>query len=167
MYQSIGLTKQLIDSITCCKTSSYANAPVSSKKEKFPLLVFSSGYYFGISDIYTNIMETLASNGYIVISLMHPFDQGMIVWKDGKILKLRKKHALLAFLQLYITEKTEFRNITNTSKKDKIIKRYLRRLKRFNKALNVWTEDTKFCINSLKITRNKLDHDWLIKKNGF
>ena len=166
-YKSIGLSKQLIDSITKGDTNSFLDVPPSLEKEKFPVLVFSSGYYFGIPDIYTHIMETLASHGYIVISIMHPFEQGLVVMKDGEVLKLRKRYALLAFLQLYITEKTEFRDIENNSKKNKIIERYLRKLKKFNKALNVWTEDTEYCINSFIIDATKANPHWLIKKMDF
>ncbi|MGZ2369693.1 alpha/beta hydrolase [Ancylomarina sp. YFZ004] len=166
-YKSIGLSKQLIDSITKSNTNSFLNVPTSVEKEKFPVLVFSSGYYFGIPDIYTHIMESLASHGYIVISTMHPFEQGLVVMENGEVLKLRKKYALLAFLQLYIAEKTEFRDIENKSKEDKIIKRYLHRLKRFNKALDLWTKDTEFCIKSLITDATKANSHWLLKKMDF
>ncbi|MBH5317500.1 hypothetical protein I6N90_06680 [Paenibacillus sp. GSMTC-2017] len=64
--------KALVSSISDVKSHSYWKAPVSSQSEKYPVLLFSPGY--GASNyMYASILENLASHGYIIIAMQHPY----------------------------------------------------------------------------------------------
>lgn len=54
------------------KTHSYIDAPISTS-EAFPVLVFNHGLFMP-ADQSPQLMEHLASHGYIVISIAHPFE---------------------------------------------------------------------------------------------
>jgi dienelactone hydrolase len=66
------------------RTHSALNAAPLAGKARFPLLTFSPG--LGISRInYTAIVEQLASYGYIVAAIDHPYE-GLTVLPDGRVL---------------------------------------------------------------------------------
>ncbi len=64
---------------------SYEQAEISSAEERFPLLVFSHG---GRGFLGSNMvqMEHLASHGYIVVSVTHPYVSSAVVFDDGELI---------------------------------------------------------------------------------
>ena len=71
----------LNDHATLVRTNSYRDAELSPGDARFPVLVFSHGYgsYFTQN---TSLMEHLASLGYVVFSIAHTYDGG-VVFPDG------------------------------------------------------------------------------------
>ena len=69
-------------------THSVLNAPLQKEVKRAPLVIFSHGIY-GFRFQNTAQFEALASRGYIVISLDHPFDATLTVFKDGSIADFR------------------------------------------------------------------------------
>jgi predicted dienelactone hydrolase len=64
--------KVILDSIKNAKSHSYHQLPVSSDQSRYPVLLLSPG--FGASNfMYTSITEELASHGYIVVAIEHPY----------------------------------------------------------------------------------------------
>ncbi len=55
------------------KTNSYIDAPISSIKDNYPLILFSHGYSGSVGQN-TIQMEHLASKGYIVVSISHAYE---------------------------------------------------------------------------------------------
>ena len=67
-------------------THSQENAPISARhpEKEFPLLVFSPGY--GISRLlYTSVVQEVSRHGYIVASIDHPYDAGIVEFPNGKV----------------------------------------------------------------------------------
>lgn len=65
---------------TLCQT----NAPLSTRKSSFPLILFSPG--LGNSRLlYTTIVQEVARNGYIVASIDHPYDAQVVEFPDGRL----------------------------------------------------------------------------------
>lgn len=62
------------------------NAPVAKTQETFPVIIYSHGYW-GWAGQNTALMEELASRGYIVFSIGHPYDAGAIRFDDGEIIE--------------------------------------------------------------------------------
>jgi predicted dienelactone hydrolase len=60
------------------------DVPPTRRREKFPLLFFSHGLGEPRS-IYTGLSEDLASHGYVVVCLDHPYG-GVTVLPDGRVL---------------------------------------------------------------------------------
>jgi predicted dienelactone hydrolase len=164
IYKAKGINEQIADAMKHADTHSYPDLPVSSKENKYPVLIFSPGYYFGIADMYTCFMENLASHGYIVVSVTHPYEQPYVLWKDGEEIYLRKKKAQLAYLELLISRKLQFRKRNSWENIVIIAKNVLKRLKQFNKSLGIWVDDTEFVINYLEKTKKENGSRDLFKK---
>lgn len=63
--------------------NSFLNAPVT-QGAKYPVLLFSPG--FGIpAALYTGMAEDLASHGYIVVAIEHPYFTGPVAYPDGHV----------------------------------------------------------------------------------
>lgn len=149
IFKPLGVKKSFLDSTRHFKTHSVCNAPISTKQEKFPVIIFSSGYYFGIPDLNSCIMENLASNGYIVCSLTHPYEQPYVAFPDGKKIYLKKGKTRLAFLQLLIADWVRPKDKSTVEKREAITRNTLKRLKKFDKALKLWVDDSEFLVKTL------------------
>ena len=65
------------------RTHASSNAKISTSSRKYPLLVFSPG--FGEQSLtYSAMLEDLASHGYVVAAIDHPYDATCIVFPDGR-----------------------------------------------------------------------------------
>ena len=66
------------------RTYAYQDAPVSDEPSKYPVLVFSPGWA-SLPEEYSIQIEELASHGYLVVSIYHPYYSGATVFPDGRI----------------------------------------------------------------------------------
>ncbi|MFC3654608.1 hypothetical protein FZ025_10645 [Xanthomonas hyacinthi] len=63
-------------------THSRPDAPLSTAQSRWPVVVFNHGYW-GWPGQNTALMERLASHGYLVFSIGHPYDAGAYTFADG------------------------------------------------------------------------------------
>ena len=77
------------------KTHAYSNIPLSSAEQKYPILIFSHGMT-GFRSQNTFQVEELASYGYIVVGIDHPYDAAATVYPDGREI-LIQTHNLSGF----------------------------------------------------------------------
>jgi len=147
MFSSKGITMAMFDSIAQYSTYAAYGIPVSAQMQKFPLVVFNAGYYFGHIDLYTTYIENLVSNGFIVCGVTHLYEQPYVHFPDGEEARLVKKKATLHFLQWLLVDKTQFRRPITVKKQYKITRMYLIRLRRFTKSMRVWVNDTRFVLD--------------------
>lgn len=66
------------------QTHSFINAQLSSKSVKYPVLIFSHGMV-GSRNQNTFQAEELASHGYIVVAVDHPYYAAATVFSDGRV----------------------------------------------------------------------------------
>jgi predicted dienelactone hydrolase len=66
------------------RTYAYQDAPVSDEQSTYPVLAFSPGWA-SVPEDYSIQIEELASHGYIVVSIYHPYYSGATVFPDGQI----------------------------------------------------------------------------------
>jgi dienelactone hydrolase len=65
------------------RTSSYAGVPVAN--ERFPVLLFSPG--LGSPTLfYSSLLSEIASHGYVVAALWHPYSTQVVAFPDGTVL---------------------------------------------------------------------------------
>jgi hypothetical protein len=57
--------------------------PISNNQEMYPVIIFSPGYD-GVYQIYTSLIEDIVSNGFVVVSINHPYISGITVFPDGR-----------------------------------------------------------------------------------
>ena len=155
-YKVFNDSKSFFDSLKSYKTFSYENIPVSNKKKNYPLIFFSQGYYFGLDDYYSALMENLASHGYIVVSITHPYDQVITNTADGKVINIYKWRMTKAYFQW---KKVEFLHkkmpdTSNARQVTRILKAYLRGMKVFDRSVKLWTKDVQFVMDTLEKLNN-------------
>lgn len=64
-------------------THAYADASVSLAKKSYPVVLFSHGLLGSSADMYSVLLAELASHGYIVIGLDHPYFNWVTLSSDG------------------------------------------------------------------------------------
>src|SRR5215813_572123 len=65
------------------KTHALASAPYARSAQKSPLLIFSPGGGMP-REIYAAQLEDLASHGYVVAAISHPYDAIVTIFPDGR-----------------------------------------------------------------------------------
>jgi dienelactone hydrolase len=65
----------------------YEGVQIAKDDAPYPVLIFSHGYD-GVEEIYTSFIEDMVSNGYIVVSINHPYVAGITVFSDGRTMEL-------------------------------------------------------------------------------
>jgi hypothetical protein len=101
-------------------------------------------------------MENLASHGYIVVSITHPYDQVITNTAEGNVLNLKKWRMTRAYFQWkkveFLHKKTP--DTTNAKQVWRIVKAYLRGMKVFRRSVNLWTKDVQFVMDTLEKINN-------------
>ena len=72
-WDMFDIPKKLFNLIGQVETNSYIEPPISENSDTYPVIIFSHGYGLGVPELYTFISENLASHGYIVLSITHPY----------------------------------------------------------------------------------------------
>ncbi|GAA3030737.1 Alpha/beta hydrolase family protein [Actinokineospora globicatena] len=81
LASGVGLPGFLFDGVPRARTHSVADAPVADGR--FPVVLFSPGSS-GVRTQNTAWAEDLASHGYVVAALDHPYDSAAVVLDDGR-----------------------------------------------------------------------------------
>jgi len=84
LAEYLHLPRFFFDHLTLAKSSAYENIPASRENGSYPVLVFSHGWN-GFRQQSTFLMQELASHGYIVISVEHPYGARLTVFPDGSL----------------------------------------------------------------------------------
>ena len=67
------------------KPHATSDAQVAASKERFPVVLFSPGNQM-LSGLYSYLLEEIASHGYVVIGIDHPFDvRAVLVERDSVV----------------------------------------------------------------------------------
>ncbi len=111
--------------LSLVRTHAYQDVSVSDARSSYPVLIFSHGHVGFIEQNLTQ-MEELASHGYIVFSMAHPYHTIETVFPDGRVVPADSGLAN-DFLQ-------------GISPAPGIYAEHLR----------IWTEDTRFLIDQLE-----------------
>ena len=82
-YQDPSSTDWSTSYLSLVRTRSLVKPPVSQKHAPYPVLLFSS-FDKGNRFHATYLTEELASRGYIVVGIDHPYDSALVVYPDGR-----------------------------------------------------------------------------------
>ncbi|MET9800372.1 dienelactone hydrolase family protein [Streptomyces sp. NPDC006368] len=83
LARQVGLPGFLVDGVPRAHTHSVFNAPVAGGGGRFPVVLFSPGSG-GVRTQNSAWAEELASHGYVVAGLDHPYDSAAVVLADGR-----------------------------------------------------------------------------------
>ncbi|MBB2910261.1 putative dienelactone hydrolase [Streptosporangium becharense] len=84
----MGVPGFLLDEVPRARTRSVSGAAVADGGGRFPLVLFSPGLG-GVRTQSTAWAEELASRGYVVAALDHPYDSAAVVLADGRTVRTR------------------------------------------------------------------------------
>lgn len=87
-YARHSILPQFVTQLLLHNITSHAapDAPINDDKATYPVILFSSG--IGSSMTYATYLEDLASAGYIVVDVQHPYDVDVCVFPDGKVIEI-------------------------------------------------------------------------------
>lgn len=74
----------LLSHTSLVMSNSYANAPINSEKDRYPLVIISHGWT-GFRNLHTDVAELLASEGYMVIAIDHTYGSAVTVFNNGEV----------------------------------------------------------------------------------
>ncbi len=132
---------------------SYLDVPVVSGQGPFPVLIFSHGNSFYASQN-TLLMEHLASHGYVIFSIDHPYQASWVRFPDGRIVTYKEDwvdfdvedpdvvmEKMKKFVRSFLSDSYEqyYQQISKT----------IGEATGLNEGLNYWLDDTDFLLNQL------------------
>ncbi len=129
--------------------------PVESP-EKLPVLVFSHGFG-GIPSSYTALLEDLASHGYAVLSVVHPYEATAATLADGQVISLfdaagKPGPAFGKVIAEWEREDETMAAVTKEASEEgqrRLLRGYLAGLHATNATLERWVADTKLVLDRL------------------
>lgn len=80
----------------------------SSRKLTFPVAVFSPGHTVSRL-LYTGIAQTLASRGYVVITVDHPWDADIVEFPDGTTIRSTNDTTIDPVIEMHLEASTMYR----------------------------------------------------------
>jgi predicted dienelactone hydrolase len=142
----------LFDHVSLIQTHSFSDAPVAEAQPVYPVLFFSHAY-MGLVNQNTVQMEELASHGYVVFSIAHPYEAGVVVYPDGRAVPMSPVQ-LEAFPPEGDEESVSFWNqcmaATDTSAREDCWRRYIASNPAARDSLGIWTQDTIFILDEIE-----------------
>lgn len=84
------LPRQAAAAIRDLNVAAQENAPVATSPRLFPIVIFSPGQ--GVKTLFYSALQTdLASHGFVVAAIEHPYDAPVVVFPDGRVVRPRTK----------------------------------------------------------------------------
>jgi len=138
------------------RTHSRLDAPPLAGPDKLPVLVFSHGFG-GIPSSYAALLEDLASHGYAVLSVVHPYEATAATLADGKVVSLFDEAgkplppfgAVLAEWEHEDEIMASVTRETTEAAQLELLRGYLAGLRATHATLKRWVEDTRAVLDGL------------------
>jgi dienelactone hydrolase len=147
---------EVFDGMARVRTHAGLDARPAADPRKFPVLLFSQGY-IGIPSSYTSLLEDLASHGYVVLNVIHPYEVSAATLADGRVVsslgadgKPRKPvQDLVGEWAKEDEAVAEVGRQTDEAEQLRLLRTYLSGLQQTNQALRRWVDDTKLVLDRL------------------
>lgn len=139
----------LFDHLAMIPSHSYPDAPLTNDGA-YPVLIFSHGYAQGFSGQNTVLMEELASHGYAVFSIGHPYESSSVIYPDGRAVtmdpkiveRLRGQRGDIMQKMLASTDKAE---------RKALAREMVASAPALTSSVHLWVADTKFVLDQLTL----------------
>jgi len=151
-----GVAESAFDELADVRTHAELSGPPAAGPGKLPVLIFSHGYT-GIPSAYTALLEDLASHGYAVLSIVHPYEATGATLADGRVVTLLDPSKTLraaireVFNEWGPEDKTmaAVTETTDPAEQIRLLRGYLSGLRHTDDALRRWVADTKLVLDRL------------------
>ena len=157
------------------KTNCYKNVPIAVSKNNYPIIIFNHGY--GSYTMQSTVLcSDLASFGYIVVSVGHPYESSGVKYLDDSVIKMPeiiqknvKSSSLLEEYKLIRkVSKASTKEYYFDSKAMEMSEQFLKNYQNLNDNVKIWVDDSVFVAEQLSalnegktksIFKNKLNLD--------
>ncbi|HVR95306.1 MAG TPA: hypothetical protein VMW27_01740 [Thermoanaerobaculia bacterium] len=145
-----------LGSLTGVRTHALLDAPPVESPKKLPVLVFSHGFS-GSPSSYTALLEDLASHGYAVLSVVHPYEAAAATLADGRVISLfdetgQPGPAFGSVIAEWEHENETMAKVTGEATEEgqlRLLRTYLAGLHATHDTLERWVKDTKLVLDRL------------------
>lgn len=143
------------DGLAAVKTHAIVDAPPASSPTRFPVVVFSHGYT-GFPSSHTSLAEDLASHGWAVLHVVHPFEAAAKL-SDGTFVTFTDENGAMrpqiaAVLAEWKAEGATMEQVvaaTDDAEREKLLRGYLATLKNTDQVVTRWVADVTVVLDRL------------------
>src|SRR5262249_25205855 len=144
------------DPLASVRAHATVDAPPAAQPRKLPILLFSAGFT-GIPSASTALVEDLASHGYAVLNVVHPYEMSAATLADGRIVSMLDATAaplqpIRDVFAEWAAEDDAMAAVTREKDEREQIERlrgYLSTLKHTDMTVRRWVDDTKLVLDRL------------------
>jgi len=144
------------DGLAGVTTHATLDAVPASSPGRFPVILFQHGYT-GLPSSHTALMEDLASHGWAVLNVIHPYEATGAMLADGTVVtftdeKNAMRSGIMDVLNEWGPEGATMEKIvaaTDDAEKEKLMRGYLAALKNTDQVVARWTLDAKYALDHL------------------
>ncbi len=144
--------------------NSILKAPISNQKSRYPVLIYQHGYSFWMSQN-TVLMEHLASHGFIVVSIAHPYETNYAYTNEDKLIAFPFNNEMLQKRWNEILAKVEVSKLIgliidteSVKKSEKYERRMLNLTPYMQESVRLWADDGSFLLNELDRLNSEGSH---------
>ena len=145
------------DKLESVRTHAELDARPAATARRLPVLVFSHGYT-GLPSSYTALLEDLASHGYAVLSVVHPYESTASTLDGGRVVSMngsdgKYNQEIQNVLGEWGAEDETMAKVTRSAdpaEQDRLLRGYLGTLHRTDIALRRWVDDTRLVLDRLQ-----------------
>ena len=149
-------SRAVFDGLEKVRTHAEMDAAPRVLPRKLPVLLFSAGYT-GIPSSHTALLEDLASHGYAVLNVVHPYEETAATLSDGKVVTMLTGAGTMlpAIAEVFGEWRTEDDTMAAVTKAEdpaeqvRLMKGYLSGLTQTHAALKRWVDDAKLVVDKL------------------
>jgi dienelactone hydrolase len=157
-----GVPVTSFDELAEVRTHATLDAAPATGNRKLPVLLFSHGYT-GIPSAYTALLEDLASHGYAVLSIVHPYEASGATLEDGRVVTLLDPAGKLlsgvgdVFSEWGPEDQTmaAVTGTTDAAEQIRLLRGYLSGLTNTHAALRRWVDDTRLVLDRVSSIPSK------------
>ena len=138
------------------KTHAVLDAAPAAAPARFPVIVFSHGYT-GLPSSHTALMEDLASHGWAVLHVVHPYESTAAKLGDGSVVlftdeKNAMRPQIVAVMDEWGPEGGTMEKVVNAPddvEKETLLRGYLATLKNTSAVVTRWVADVRVVLDRL------------------
>ena len=144
------------DGLAAVKTHAVLDAMPAASPARVPVIVFSHGFT-GLPSAHTSLFEDLASHGWAVLSVVHPYEATASMLADGTVVtflndKGTMHQGIMDVLNEWGPEGGTMEKVTavaDDAEKQKLLRGYLATLKNTDAVVKRWVLDTRLVLDRL------------------
>ena len=151
--RTFGMPGFLFDQLALVRSHAFRDAPLALAGSNFPVLVFSHAYIPGYAGQNIVQMEELASHGYIIFSIAHPYEAALVEYPDGRLTPFSEDRYQAVIRSGTVRAIPLIKGVmaaADPAEKERFFRQYLAANPAAQESLKVWTEDTRFVLDQIE-----------------